>query len=212
MSIFEDYLKILSKCYSLEIELKSFLPFIQKYPQFKRYYKESSGEFDNQNFLYEILNNGTTILTDPCYVDKKERKNIFAYIWTLIEMESSYIHIAYCLPIVLQRIRKDKLFTSELSSVLSEPHDIKNIIHEYYVNIQGNIIDFLAFTYPDEIKVLLKKYKFDMITDSSIGYGSNEPDYSYDRQYLQIKNYLQFLKSKSEFLIENFPCNINYSD
>lgn len=210
MSLFEDYLKILSTCYSIEIENNSFLPFIEKYSQFKRYYNFESGEFNHEKFLYQILNDGTTNLNDTCYVSKKERKNIFSYIWTLIEMKNSYIHVAYYLSIILERFRGSRFFVNELGTLLSEPHDIKDIGNEEYLNVQSNIIDFLAFMYPEELKNLLKKYKFDMFDSSESYEGSNTPDYFVDLQYLQLKHYLKYLKNKSQFLTKFFPCTIHY--
>lgn len=210
MSIFEDYLRILVKCYSIEIENNSFLLFIQKYSIFKRYYNFDSGEFNHEQFLYQILNDGTVNLNDLCYIDKKGRKNAFAYVWSLIEMKNSYVHIAYYLNIVLQRFKKDNFFVEELGFLLSEPHNLKDIGNEEYLNVQGIIIDILAFTYPEELKNVLKKYKFDMITSCCSYQGSNEPDYTLDRKYLQFKQYLKYLKHKSVFLKEAFPCVIDY--
>jgi hypothetical protein len=211
MTVFQNYIDILAKCYTLEIENKSFLPFIQKYPEYKRYYNFGTGEFDSQKFLYQILNDGTVNLLHTCYVNKKEIKNIFAYIRSLIEMKNSYIHIIYCLPVILERINKELFFTEELASLLSEPFDLKDIGNEEYINVQSDIIDFLALTYPNNIKIILKKYKFDMLKKSEVYNGSKEPDYSEKLQYLQNRNYLKYLKQKSIFLTETFIFNIDYN-
>jgi hypothetical protein len=211
MGVFEDYINILGKCYTIEIENSSFLPFIQKYPQYNRYYNYGTGEFDSENFLFQILNDDTVNLLNTCYVNKKEVKNIFAYMMTLISMQNSYLHVAYCLPVVLQKINKDDFFTEELARILSEPVNSNDIGNELYINAQSNIIDFLAFTNPEELKLILKKYKFDMMNNSSSYLGSNTPDYSTTLRYLQIRYYLKYLKSKSIFLTETFPCNIDYN-
>jgi hypothetical protein len=145
---------------------------------------------------------------DAEFIKKKEVKNIFAYFWTLIEMENSYLHIAYCLPVILQRVNKDMLFTNELSSILSQPHNIKDIGNEIYINIQSNIIDFLGFTYPNETKNILKKYKFDMINSSESYQSVLECE---DTKDIKFRSYLKYLKYKSTFLTETFPCNINYN-
>lgn len=211
MNVFQNYIDILAKCYTQEIENKSFLPFIEKYPQYKRYYNYGTGEFDSQNFLYQVLNDGTVNLLDTCYINKKEIKNVFAYIWCLIEMKNSYIHVNFCLPIVLQRINKELILTDELAKIISEPHDLKDIGNEEYINAQSNIIDFLALTYIEDLKVILKKYKFDMLKISETYNGSKEPDYSEKLQYLQLKHYLKYLKQKSIFLNEVFICDIDYN-
>jgi hypothetical protein len=211
MSIFIDYLNILSKCHSLEIENKSFLSFVQKYPQHSRYYNYGTGEFDNENFLYEILQTGIVNLMDKSVIQKKERTNILNYIWTLVEMENSYLHVTYCLPIVLEFIIREKFIDETLGFVLSEPHNIEDIGNDRYVNAQANIIDYLASDYFEPMKNILKKYKFDMFYDTINYTGSNNPDYSESLHYLRIKQYLKFLKNRSVFLKGVFPCNINYN-
>lgn len=211
MAIFEDYIQILSKCYTIEIENASFLPFVTKYPQYKTCYNFGTGEFDNERFLQKILNDGTVNLLDTCYVNKKEVKKIFAYMMTLVSMQNSYLHVAYCLPIIIQNIDMNIFFADELATILSEPVNSNDIGNEFYINAQSNIIDFLSFTYPDQIKNMLKKYKFDMIKSSDSYFGEKTPDYSVDLKYLQIRYYLKYLKYKSIFLTETFPCNIDYN-
>jgi hypothetical protein len=211
MNIFIDYLNILSKCHSLEIENKSFLPFIQTYPEYSRYYNYGTGEFDSENFLYEILQTGIVNLLDKSVIQKKERTNILNYIWTLVEMENSYLHVAYCLPIILEHINHKDFIDEYLGFLLSEPHNIEDIGNERYVNSQSNVIDYLASVYPESMEKILKKYKFDMFYDTINYTGSNTPDYSESLQYLRIKHYLKFLKNRSIFLKEMFPCTINYN-
>ena len=211
MTLFEDYIQILSKCYTIEIENSSFLPFVIKYPQYKSCYNFGTGEFDNETFLRQILNDDTVNLLDTCYVNKKEVKKIFAYMMTLVSMQNSYLHVAYCLPIVLQYIDINNFLTEELGTILSEPVNSNDIGNELYINAQSNIIDFLAFTYPDELKNIFKKYKFDMFNGSDLYLGEKTPDYSVDLKYLQIRYYLKYLKYKSIFLTETFPCKIDYN-
>jgi hypothetical protein len=200
-TIFNEYLNILRKCHSVELENTLFFEFVKKYPEYNHFYNFTMQEFDHKSFLESLIDNGTIDVNGFTEFKGKKYNITHLYLESLIAMRNSYYHIVFDLPLFLRKIKKEDFFTNYLKYILVEPYIDSKENNERYIATQALLIDAIGMLYPDELNSILEEYKFSMVTPTSelIDYGT--VDYSKTNRNDQLKNYHSFLKYMAKFLM-----------
>jgi hypothetical protein len=201
-TIFNEYLNILRKCHSIELENELFFEFVKKNPEYNHFYNFTLQEFDHKSFLEYLIENDILNPNGITEFKGKMCKNTHLYLESLIAMKNAYYHIVFDLPLFLRNSKKEEFFDDNLKYILAEPYIDSVQFNERYITIQALLIDAIGIVYPDELKNLLEDYKFNMVLSSSelIDYGT--VDYNETNRNNQLKNYHSFMKYMSKFLIE----------
>lgn len=196
-SIFNEYIKVLRKCESIELENSLFFEFIKNYPEYNHYYSYGTGEFDSKAFLENLIETGALNPNgnDIGKFNEKEYTNTHYYLESLITMNNAYYHIVFCLPLFLKNIKKETFFTTQLKRILVEPYNVSEEKYERSVGTQALLIEAIGSMYPGELKNILKDCKFDMVVESS-----ELVNYNKDDKNTSIQNYYKFLKYICKFL------------
>jgi hypothetical protein len=177
---------------------------VKKYPEYNHFYNFTLQEFDHKSFLESLIDNRTIDANGFTEFKGKKYNVTHLYLESLIAMNNSYYHIVFCLPLFLISIKKEDFFNEYLKYILVEPYIDSVQFNERYIVTQAMLIDAIGLIYPNELKNVIKEYKFDMVIPTSelVDYGTVDYSETKSNRNEQLKNYHSFLKYMSKFLIE----------
>ena len=200
--IFASYLNFLRKCDSIEVENELFLEFVKKYRDYNHFYNFTLQEFDHKSFLEYLIENGTLNPNGFTEFKGKMYNNTHLYLESLIATKNAYYHVVFHLPLFLRKVKKEEFFTNYLKYILVEPYIDSKENNERYIATQAMLIDTIGIVYSDELKNLLKEYKFDMVIPTSelIDYGTVDYSEAKADRNNKLKYYHSFLKYMCKFL------------